>query len=92
MSDSEIMVRLKNIAKTYGEGEARVQVLKGLDLEVRRGEMLAIVGPSGVGKSTLLHLVGLLDRADGSAPRAAAHATHEAAGSQLKHWVDQAET
>ena len=64
MSDSGIMVRLSGISKAYGEKEAKVQVLKGLDLEVRRGEMLAIVGPSGVGKSTLLYMVGLLDRAD----------------------------
>ena len=64
MSDSGIIVRLHGISKAYGEGDARVQVLYGLDLEVRRGEMLAIVGPSGVGKSTLLYLIGLLDRAD----------------------------
>lgn len=64
MSENDVMVRLEGVSKAYGEGEARVQVLEGLDLEVRRGEMLAVVGPSGVGKSTLLHLVGLLDRAD----------------------------
>ncbi len=64
MSDNGIMVRLHGISKAFGEGQARVQVLKGLDLEVRKGEMLAIVGPSGVGKSTLLHLIGLLDRVD----------------------------
>ncbi len=64
MSDSSVMVRMNGLAKGYGEGEARVEVLRDLDLEVERGEMLAIVGPSGVGKSTLLHLLGLLDRAD----------------------------
>ncbi len=64
MSENNVMVRLEGISKAYGEGEARIQVLKGLDLKVGKGEMLAIVGPSGVGKSTLLHLVGLLDRTD----------------------------
>lgn len=64
MSENTVMIRLEGISKSYGEGEAQVQVLKGLDLEVEKGEMLAIVGPSGVGKSTLLHLVGLLDRAN----------------------------
>ena len=64
MSENDVMIRLRGISKTYGEGEARVEVLKGLDLEVNKGEMLAIIGPSGVGKSTLLHLVGLLDRAN----------------------------
>ena len=62
MSEDHVMIRLAGISKSYGEGEAEVQVLNGLDLEVGKGEMLAIVGPSGVGKSTLLHLVGLLDR------------------------------
>jgi lipoprotein-releasing system ATP-binding protein len=52
------------LAKGYGAGARRVEVLRGLDLAVAAGEMLAVVGPSGVGKSTLLHLLGLLDRPD----------------------------
>jgi lipoprotein-releasing system ATP-binding protein len=57
-------VRVTGLAKGYGEGPARVEVLHGLDMGVRRGEMMAVVGPSGVGKSTLLHLLGLLDHPD----------------------------
>jgi lipoprotein-releasing system ATP-binding protein len=53
------------LAKSYESGNASVEVFKSLDLEVERGEMLAVVGPSGIGKSTLLHLLGGLDRADG---------------------------
>jgi lipoprotein-releasing system ATP-binding protein len=58
------LVTATGLRKGYGAGERRVEVLRGLDLAVAKGEMLAVVGPSGVGKSTLLHLIGLLDRPD----------------------------
>ncbi|MBI2215591.1 MAG: ABC transporter ATP-binding protein [Acidobacteria bacterium] len=53
------------LAKKYESGNASVEVFRALDVSVERGEALAIVGPSGIGKSTLLHLLGGLDRADG---------------------------
>ncbi len=64
MSEAPLMVRVSGVSKGFGAGPSRVEVLRHLDLEVRRGELLAVVGPSGVGKSTLLHLIGLLDRPD----------------------------
>jgi lipoprotein-releasing system ATP-binding protein len=54
------MLTGKNIHKRYDS----IQVLKGVDIEIRRGEVASIVGPSGSGKSTLLHILGTLDKAD----------------------------
>jgi len=59
---TDCVLRLEGVTKEYGEGDARLLVLKGIDLEVRRGEFLAIMGPSGSGKSTLLNILGCLDR------------------------------
>lgn len=53
-----------NLSKTYRSAEVPVAVFEAMSIEVERGEMLAIVGPSGIGKSTLLHLLGGLDRPD----------------------------
>ncbi|TQR30870.1 ABC transporter ATP-binding protein [Lysinibacillus sphaericus] len=56
------VVRMENIVKSYGEGNNRVDALKGIDLSIQQGEFVSIVGASGSGKSTLLHILGGLDR------------------------------
>ena len=55
------MLEVKNVTKTYGEGEARVIALSDVSLKVARGDFKAIMGPSGSGKSTLLNIIGGLD-------------------------------
>ena len=54
------MISCKNIHKSYDQ----LQVLKGVSLEIQKGDLACIVGPSGAGKSTLLHIIGTLDKAD----------------------------
>ncbi|MGF1508181.1 MAG: ABC transporter ATP-binding protein [Myxococcota bacterium] len=61
-SRDDPIVRVRGVTKAYGEGDARVQVLNGIDFEVRGSEVVALCGPSGSGKSTLLNLIGCLDR------------------------------
>ena len=58
----EPVVRAQNLRKDYGSGEGLVRAVDGIDLDVIRGETVAVMGPSGCGKSTLLHLLGGLDR------------------------------
>lgn len=56
------LISLKNITKTFGSGETQVQVLKGVNLDIREGEFLVILGESGCGKSTLLNIIGGMDQ------------------------------
>ncbi len=59
------MIKITNLQKFYGNGDARVEVLKGLTCEVKAGEICVLLGPSGSGKSTLLNIIGGIESADG---------------------------
>ena len=60
---NDYVIEITRVNKTYGEGEIAVHALQELDLQVERGEFVAIMGPSGSGKSTLMNIIGCLDRA-----------------------------
>ncbi|MBQ4465123.1 MAG: ABC transporter ATP-binding protein [Oscillospiraceae bacterium] len=59
-----MFLEIKNIRKSFGSGESKVEVLKGIDLEIEKGEICVLLGPSGSGKSTLLNIIGGIDGAD----------------------------
>ncbi len=69
-------LQLKNIYKTYSEGQVHLPVLQNVSLQLAAGELVALVGPSGAGKSTLLHVAGLLDKPDRGEVWLAGQAAH----------------
>jgi len=73
MARHDEVLRLDGVHKTYHLGAHVVPALQGVDLALRRGEMLALTGPSGSGKSTLLNIAGLIDRADTGCVRLRGH-------------------
>ena len=62
MGAPDILFRLTGVTRVYGEGRTEVRALRGVDLDVPRGEFIVLLGPSGSGKSTLLNIIGGLDR------------------------------
>jgi len=64
MSDAAFPLALRDIKRTFVQGDRRLEVLRGITLDLRPGEIVALVGQSGSGKSTLLHIAGLLERPD----------------------------
>ena len=59
------LIRLNGVTKTYGQGRAAFQALKGIDLAIGEGEFVAVMGPSGSGKSTVMNIIGCLDTPSG---------------------------
>jgi putative ABC transport system ATP-binding protein len=77
------MIRLRGITKVYRAGDVPVPALRGIDLDIERGEFLAIVGASGSGKSTLMHILGCLDRPTRGTYELEGHAVYRMSEAQL---------
>ncbi len=80
---NEIVLRARQIVKTFHDGELDTQVLKGIDLEIAAGDFLALMGPSGSGKSTLMAILGTLLRPTSGTLEVAGKSTHEVADAAL---------
>jgi putative ABC transport system ATP-binding protein len=87
MNDSPtVLVHAKGLRKDYGSGEGLVRALDMVDLDVNRGEAVAVMGPSGCGKSTLLHLIGGLDRPSAGQLSVVGQRLDELSERALAHW------
>jgi putative ABC transport system ATP-binding protein len=87
MSASDgVLVRVKGVEKVFHRGSEEIHVLSGLNLEVPKGEFLALMGPSGSGKSTLLNLIGGLDRATNGTVELGGERIDEMSDRQLAAW------
>jgi putative ABC transport system ATP-binding protein len=84
MNDAEPIIRVRGLQKTYQSGDVPVHALRGVDLDVKRGEFLAVIGPSGSGKTTLFHILG------GLAPPTAGEVWID--GQELRQMSDSART
>jgi putative ABC transport system ATP-binding protein len=82
----EALVQVRNVHKTFFRGGEKIDVLQGLDVDVAKGEFLALMGPSGSGKSTLLNLIGGLDRATAGTIDVGGVRISELAGGKLTAW------
>jgi putative ABC transport system ATP-binding protein len=80
------IVKLRGVAKDYRRGSETVHVLHSLDLEIPKGDFLALMGPSGSGKSTLLNLIGGLDRATAGSIEIGGQRTDAMSEAQLGRW------
>jgi putative ABC transport system ATP-binding protein len=83
---TEVLAKLEGVSRTYQKGKERVEVLHQLDLEIPRGDFVAVMGPSGSGKTTLLNLLGGLDRPTSGTVRVGDAVLSSMSNSQLSHW------
>jgi putative ABC transport system ATP-binding protein len=80
------LVSIRNLVKTYQRGAQKVEVLHGIDLDIPKGDFVALMGPSGSGKTTLLNLIGGLDVPSGGSVSIAGQRIDQFGGGQLAKW------
>ncbi len=84
--DSSTLVRIQDVHKVYRRGDEKIDILQGIDLEIPKGDFLALMGPSGSGKTTLLNLMGGLDRPTSGTVEVAGEPIHKLSDGQLTNW------
>ena len=89
MAMANELVRVRDVHKHFTRGSERIDVLKGVNLEIPKGDFLALMGPSGSGKTTLLNLIGGLDTPTGGAVEVNGVPVSSLSGSQLSKWRAQ---
>ena len=87
--NEQALVTVRGVHKHFTRGSERIDVLKGVDLEIPRGDFLALMGPSGSGKTTLLNLMGGLDSPTGGAVDVEGVRINTLGGAQLSRWRSQ---
>jgi putative ABC transport system ATP-binding protein len=89
MRDGNGLVRVADVHKHFSRGGERIDVLQGVNLDIPKGDFLALMGPSGSGKTTLLNLIGGLDSPTGGAVEVGGVRINQLGGGQLSRWRSQ---
>ena len=86
---SETVIQIQDLSKEFIRDEFHVQALQHVDLEIARGEFVALMGPSGSGKSTLLHLIAAMDKPTSGTLRVLGHNLRELSEREIAHWRNE---